>query len=169
MRDEYLNLRAAAGRIYDWDDIAGAVLSELEEDDGERRYRHVVVDEGQDFSPQMLKSLAAAIPKDGSLSFFGDMAQQIYGGGSLAPRRASRPSRCLGFRRNYRNTPEIADLGLAIANMPYYKGVPDMVEPDELNRRDHRRRWRSSTRSKARPILSSRQHGPPRRPAASGC
>jgi superfamily I DNA/RNA helicase len=36
------------------------------------------------------------------------------------------------FRRNYRNTPEIAALGLKIAAMPYYGDVPDMVEPDEF-------------------------------------
>lgn len=133
VRDEYLNLRAAAGRTYDWDDIAGAVLEQLEQDDGRRLYRHVVVDEGQDFSPQMLKSLAAAIPEDGSLTFFGDMAQQIYGR-QFSWRRAGLhvPHGVWEFRRNYRNTPEIADLGLAIAAMPYYKGVPDMVEPDEF-------------------------------------
>jgi hypothetical protein len=133
VRDEYLNLRAAAGRTYDWDDIAGAVLEELEQDATDRLYRHVVVDEGQDFSPQMLKSLAAAIPEEGSLTFFGDMAQQIYGR-QFSWRRAGLhvPHGVWEFRRNYRNTPEIADLGLAIAAMPYYKGVPDMVEPDEF-------------------------------------
>jgi AAA domain/UvrD-like helicase C-terminal domain len=133
VRDEYLNLRAASGRTYDWDDIAGAALGELEKDDGPRLYRHVVIDEGQDFSPQMLKSLAAAIPDDGSLTFFGDMAQQIYGR-QFSWRRAGLhvPHGVWEFQRNYRNTPEIADLGLAIAAMPYYKGVPDMVEPDEF-------------------------------------
>jgi superfamily I DNA/RNA helicase len=132
VRDEYRRLRAAAGMLYDWEDVAGAVLEELSGDDSERRYRHVVIDEGQDFSPQMLRSLAAAIPPDGSLSFFGDMAQQIYGR-QVSWNRAGLDVRAVWrFRRNYRNTPEIAALGLAIAAMPYYGEVPDMVEPDEF-------------------------------------
>lgn len=133
VRDEYLRLRAAAGRQYDWDDIAGAVLDEFEADDSKRMYKHIVIDEGQDFSPQMLRSLAAAIPADGSLTFFGDMAQQIYGR-QVSWRRAGLevPDGVWEFRRNYRNTPEIAGLGLAVAAMPYYGDVPDMVEPDEF-------------------------------------
>jgi superfamily I DNA/RNA helicase len=131
--EEYRRLRSEAGRRYDWDDLAGAVLEELQADENDRLYKHVVIDEGQDFSPQMLRSLAAAIPPEGSLTFFGDMAQQIYGrqvswkqAGLVVPHGVWR------FRRNYRNTPEIADLGLAIAAMPYYREVPDMVEPDEF-------------------------------------
>lgn len=133
VHEEYRRLRSEAGRRYDWDDLAGAVLEELGTDDDERLYKHVVIDEGQDFSPQMLRSLAAAIPPEGSLTFFGDMAQQIYGrqvswkqAGLVVPHGVWR------FRRNYRNTPEIAELGLAIAAMPYYREVPDMVEPDEF-------------------------------------
>jgi superfamily I DNA/RNA helicase len=131
--EEYRRLRSEAGRRYDWDDLAGAVLDELRADEGERLYRHVVIDEGQDFSPQMLRSLAAAIPPDGSLTFFGDMAQQIYGR-QVSWKQAGLevPHGVWRFRRNYRNTPEIADLGLAIAAMPYYREVPDMVEPDEF-------------------------------------
>ena len=129
----YRRLRSEIDRRYDWDDLAGAVIEELHADEGKRLYKHVVIDEGQDFSPQMLRSLAAAIPSDGSLSFFGDMAQQIYGrqvswkqAGLVVPHGVWR------FQRNYRNTPEIADLGLAIAAMPYYREVPDMVQPDEF-------------------------------------
>lgn len=133
VRDEYHRLRAAEGQLYDWDDMAGAVIEEFAADDSERMYRHVVIDEGQDFSPQMLRSLAAAVPPDGSLSFFGDMAQQIYGR-QVSWRRAGLevPHGVWEFRRNYRNTPEIAALGLAIAAMPSYGDVPDMVEPDEF-------------------------------------
>lgn len=75
----YKVLRSNAGKDYDWDDLAHGVLEEFGVDNDQRYYRHIVIDEGQDFSPMMLRSLAAAIPTDGSLSFFGDMAQQIYG------------------------------------------------------------------------------------------
>jgi superfamily I DNA/RNA helicase len=133
VRDEYHRLRAAAGKQYDWEDMAGAMIEELAGDDSTRMYRHVVIDEGQDFSPQMLRSLAAAIPPDGSLTFFGDMAQQIYGRQVSWSRAGLEvPHGVWKFHRNYRNTPEIAALGLAIAAMPYYGDVPDMVEPDEF-------------------------------------
>lgn len=127
--EEYLRLRTAAGKEFDWDDIANAVCEEFDKDSSRRFYRHVVIDEGQDFSPQMVRSLAMAIPSDGSLTFFGDMAQQIYG------RRMSWKSAGLNvqkvweFKENYRNTRQIAALGLAISTMPYYEGTPDLVEP----------------------------------------
>jgi superfamily I DNA/RNA helicase len=125
----YLDARKNAGKEYDWDDLAGAVYEELAADRNPRRYKHVVIDEGQDFSPQMIRSLATAIPTDGSLTFFGDMAQQIYG------RRLSWKSAGLSvakvwqFKENYRNTRQIAALGLAISGMPYFTDTPDMVEP----------------------------------------
>jgi superfamily I DNA/RNA helicase len=127
--EEYLRLRTTAGKDFDWDDIANGVCEEFDKDNSRRFYRHVVIDEGQDFSPQMIRSLAMAIPPEGSLSFFGDMAQQIYG------RRMSWKSAGLNvqkvweFRENYRNTKQIAALGLAISRMPYYEGTPDLVEP----------------------------------------
>ena len=133
VREEYLRLRLERGRSCDWDDVALAVLAELATDGDQRMYRHVVIDEGQDFSPVMLRSLAAAIPEDGSLTFFGDMAQQIYGR-QVSWRQAGLhvPDGVWKFKRNYRNTPEIAALGLAISGMPYFTDVPDMVEPDEF-------------------------------------
>jgi superfamily I DNA/RNA helicase len=129
---EYRALREKKGRAYDWDDIAVAARRELEADGGERYYRHVVIDEGQDFSPEMVRSLALAIPDDGSLTMFADVAQQIYG------RRLSWSDAGLGidepwrFERNYRNSPQVAALGLAIAEMPYFAGEPDMVAPTEF-------------------------------------
>ncbi|MCY3821356.1 MAG: AAA family ATPase [Gammaproteobacteria bacterium] len=65
----YLEHRARADKLYDWDDLASAVRRALGEDENARLYRHVVIDEGQDFSPEMLRSLAAAIPGNGSLTF----------------------------------------------------------------------------------------------------
>jgi superfamily I DNA/RNA helicase len=131
--EKYRELRASEhGRDYDWDDLAVATRRELEKDDGERIYRHVVIDEGQDFSPEMIRSLALAIPQGGSLTMFADVAQQIYG------RRISWADAGLDidapwrFEKNYRNSPQIAELGLAIAAMPYYAGEPDMVAPTEF-------------------------------------
>ena len=127
----YLNQRQHDGKSYDWNDLASAVIKELESDDGERRYRHVVIDEGQDFSPEMLRSLAAAIPDGGSLTFFGDIAQQIYGhrmswrnAGLLAPK-------IWQFKENYRNTKQISRLALSLAAMPSFPDDPDLVEPTD--------------------------------------
>lgn len=125
----YLNLRQHIGKKYDWDDIATSVCEELDADRSERRYKHIVIDEGQDFSPQMIRSLTKAIPADGSLTFFGDVAQQIYGH-RISWRDAGLDiKKVWEFKENYRNTKQIAKLGLAISKMRYFKGISDLVEP----------------------------------------
>lgn len=129
--ERYRRLRTARNKDYDWWDLSHAVLEELEDDAQPRLYRHVVIDEGQDFSPTMLRSLAAVIPEDGSLTFFGDMAQQIYGN-KMSWRSAGLQ---LGgreiwhFEENYRNTRQIARLALALADRPDFPDDPDLVEP----------------------------------------
>ena len=126
----YLERRTQAGKLYDWDDLAGAVRREFGDDGGNRLYRHVVIDEGQDFSPEMLRSLAIAIPGNGSLTFFGDIAQQIYGH-RMSWRNAGLNVRrgIWRFQENYRNTKQIARLALALAAMPHFPDDPDLVEP----------------------------------------
>lgn len=132
VREAYLRRREGAGKRYDWDDLASATKESLEEDAEPRRYRHVVIDEGQDFSPEMLRTMALAIPEEGSLTFFGDVAQQIYGRAVSWRTAGLRVSKVWEFTQNYRNSPQIAALALAIANMPYYEDQADMVAPDEF-------------------------------------
>lgn len=129
IRERYLAKRASQNRLYDWDDVAVTVSEQLGVDETAKRYKHIVIDEGQDLSPQMLRSLVSAVPSDGTITFFGDVAQQIYGqrvswrsAGLISPR-------VWKFSENYRNSAEIAALGLAIAQMEYYRGVEDMVAP----------------------------------------
>lgn len=126
---KYVEIRTNNGKMYDWDDIAVVLHKEFDEDTSPRRYRHIIVDEGQDFSPEMIRSLAAAIPEDGSFSFFGDVAQQIYGQ-RMSWRSAGLniPQQWL-FKENYRNTKQIALLGLGISRMPFFQDIPDLVEP----------------------------------------
>jgi superfamily I DNA/RNA helicase len=130
--ETYHRIRAENEYSYDWYDIATTVCEEFGKDEGPRKYRHIVIDEGQDFSPTMLRSLVAAIPADGSLTFFGDVAQQVYGG-RISWRQAgleiTAPWR---FERNYRNSPQIAKVGLAVADMPYFAEQADMVPPTEF-------------------------------------
>ena len=125
----YLSQRQRCGKSYDWSDLASAVLGELQIDQRGRRYRHVVIDEGQDFSPEMLRSLAAAIPKDGSLTFFGDIAQQIYGHRMSWRSAGLAATNIWQFKENYRNTRQISQLALALAAMPNFPDDPDLVEP----------------------------------------
>jgi len=132
VRDMYVVLREAAEKTYDWDDLASSVVDEMEVDDSELWYRHVVIDEGQDFSPEMLRSLALAIPASGCLTFFGDVAQQIYGRDVSWRTAGLKVSKVWEFTKNYRNSPEIANLALAIAAMPYYAEQADMVAPDDF-------------------------------------
>jgi superfamily I DNA/RNA helicase len=127
--DEYRKVRADSGKLYDWDDLAHAARLEMKGDTSTRRYKHIVIDEGQDFSPEMIRSLATSVPTDGSLTFFGDVAQQIYGHRVSWRSAGLTVSKVWQFRENYRNTRQIARLGLAISRMPYFKGLPDMVEP----------------------------------------
>jgi superfamily I DNA/RNA helicase len=125
----YQNLREQSGKKYDWDDLATAVCTELDADKSSRRYRHIVIDEGQDFSPEMIRSLTKAIPIDGSLTFFGDVAQQIYGHRMSWRSAGLSLTKVWEFKENYRNSKQIAKLALAISQMPYFKGVPDLIEP----------------------------------------
>lgn len=125
----YLSQRQGGGKFYDWYDLATVVRGELQADQSERRYRHVVIDEGQDFSPEMLRSLAAAIPEDGSLTFFGDIAQQIYGHRMSWRNAGLAPPQIWEFQENYRNTKQISQLALALAAMPRFPDDPDLVEP----------------------------------------
>jgi superfamily I DNA/RNA helicase len=127
--ESYIRHRAKSGYDYDFDDLASAAMRELDIDNGPRRYRHIVIDEGQDLSPEMIRSLVKAIPDDGSITFFGDVAQQIYGHRMSWRSAGLNPVRVWHFTENYRNSREIAALGLAISDMPYYAGVPDMVAP----------------------------------------
>lgn len=127
--ERYLRLREQGGKQYDWGDLASAVLSELRKDRSDRFYRHIVIDEGQDFSPEILRSLAAAIPPDGSLTFFGDIAQQIYGHRMSWRSAGLKPRRVWEFKDNYRNTRQIAHLALSLAEMPHFPDDPDLVEP----------------------------------------
>lgn len=125
----YLEQRGLGGKQYDWSDLASTVISELQADHGERLYRHVVIDEGQDFSPEMLRSLAAAIPRHGSLTFFGDIAQQIYGHRVSWRSAGLQAGKVWQFKENYRNTKQISQLALALADTPHFPDDPDLVEP----------------------------------------
>jgi superfamily I DNA/RNA helicase len=129
VHEAYLAIRVEQGFRYDLNDIAGAVSAAFDGDANARRYKHVIIDEGQDLSPIMLRALAKAVPAGGSLTFFGDIAQQIYGHRMSWRSAGLRPAKIWNFEENYRNTKEIAVLALAISRMPYYAEAADLVAP----------------------------------------
>jgi len=127
--EKYIQLREQAGKQYDWDDLASAVRNEFKNDNDSRLYKHIVIDEGQDFSPEMIRSIVKAISKDGSITFFGDIAQQIYGHRMTWRSAGLNVKKVWKFKDNFRNSKQIAKFGLAISKMPYFSGTADLVEP----------------------------------------
>jgi superfamily I DNA/RNA helicase len=123
----YIELREQAGRKYDWDDLAFYVHSELQEDDTERRYTHIIVDEGQDFSPMMIKSLVDAVADNGSFTFFGDVAQQIYGSRLSWRDSGIDVDKTWRFDMNYRNPATITEFAKDITESEYWQQNGDMV------------------------------------------
>lgn len=125
--EEYQNLRQTDEPKYDWDDLAFYVFRELQEDESERRYTHIIVDEGKDFSPMMIKSLVAATAKDGSFTFFGDVAQQIYGSRLSWRDSGINANKVWRFNVNYRNPESIIAFATAITETKYWREDSDMV------------------------------------------
>lgn len=126
--ESYLALRPTP---YDWDDIALYAYRELQSDDRPRMYDHIIVDEGQDFSPMMIKSLIAAVGENGSFSFFGDVAQQIYGS-RLSWRDSGihiTENKIWRFDKNYRNPATISAFAKDITYSVYWEKNSDMVDP----------------------------------------
>lgn len=105
---QYKEKRDELGYHYDWDDIATKVYDTLCSDTTPRRYSHVIVDEGQDFSPMMLKALTRAVAPGGSFTFFGDVAQRIYGNSISWKASGINTQKIWRFEHNYRNPQEIA-------------------------------------------------------------
>lgn len=125
---KYINLREKEGRKYDWDDLALYVFNELKNDCSERRYTHIIVDEGQDFSPMMIKSLVEAVADNGSFTFFGDVAQQIYGSRLSWRDSGIDINKIWRFNVNYRNPQTITTFSKSIIQNKYWKQDKDMIE-----------------------------------------
>lgn len=134
IRETYLAERVANGHPYDWAGLPSAVRGTLSADSTARWYKHIVVDEAQDLSPESIRSLAAAVPADGSLTLFADYAQQIYGQRVSWRSCGLKVTKAETFLDNYRNSPEIARLAIAMADMPHFKDSADLVEPRALRR-----------------------------------
>ncbi|MCO1593832.1 ATP-binding domain-containing protein [Micromonospora sp. RHAY321] len=129
IRTHYLAARTGSGLPYDWAGVPSAVRAALADDVQPRRYKHIVVDEAQDLSPEAIRSLAAAISADGSLTLFADYAQQIYGQRVSWRSCGLTVTKTEEFLDNYRNSPEIARLAIGMSQMPHFQDSADLVEP----------------------------------------
>ncbi len=129
--ERYLDIRNCNGKLYDWEDIAISVYENLINDNRDRKYTHIIIDEGQDFSPIMLKSLVNAIPVNGSFTFFGDVSQQIYGS-RLSWRNAGinvKDNPIWRFDANYRNPASVISFAKDITDMNIWQKDADMILP----------------------------------------
>ena len=127
--EKYIASRTASGMRYDWDDIAFHVCKDLQEDSSERLYRHIIVDEGQDLSPTMIRSLVALAAPDGSFTFFGDVAQQIYGSRLSWRDSGIKTNKVWSFDANYRNSGAVTDFAKDITESAYWQKSEDMIDP----------------------------------------
>ncbi|MFD7515075.1 3'-5' exonuclease [Streptomyces niveus] len=127
--EEYRERRATAGHLYDWPDIGMAVRGHLAADLRPRMYRHIIIDEGQDLAPEQIRSLVDAVDPDGSITFFGDYAQQIYGQAMSWRACGLKVRQVEQFKDNYRNSTAIANVAIALSSMPFFGKVDDLVAP----------------------------------------
>ncbi|MEV7545592.1 3'-5' exonuclease [Streptomyces sp. NPDC089915] len=127
--EEYRLHRTAAGLSYDWHDMAASVRDHQARDRGPRTYRHVIIDEGQDLSPEEIRSLAEVVDPEGSVTFFGDYAQQIYGQGMSWRACGLKVARVEMFKDNYRNSTAIAEFAIALSRLPFFGRTDELVPP----------------------------------------
>lgn len=134
---KYLECRTLADYLYDWDDIALYTYQELCEDNSDRRYSHIIIDEGQDFSPMMIKSLVKAVNPNGSFSFFGDVAQQIYGSRLSWRDSGIQTNKIWRFDVNYRNPASISDFAKDIMLNEYWQKMMMWLRQLRIPQKDH--------------------------------
>ncbi|ASU81597.1 hypothetical protein CDO52_01225 [Nocardiopsis gilva YIM 90087] len=127
--EHYREVRKSADYDFDWDDIAITVRHQLALDDSPRHYRHIVIDEGQDLSPEQIRSLADAAAPDGSVTFFGDYAQQIYGQAMSWKSCGLKVRKVERFQDNYRNSTAIANVAIALSSQPFFGKSDDLIAP----------------------------------------
>ena len=126
----YLNIRKLSGVLYDWEDLALHTYLELLDDDSPRRYKHIIIDEGQDFSPMMIKSLVNAVASGGSFTFFGDVAQQIYGNRLSWRDSGIQVQDVIKMNVNYRNPVSISAYSNEFMQNKYWVSSEDVIQSE---------------------------------------
>jgi hypothetical protein len=130
IRAEYLRVRNEKGFLYDWWELPTAVRAELADDERPRRYKHIVIDEGQDLPPEAIRSLVELVDPEGSLTMFADYAQQLYGQRNTYASAGLSIAAPEVFKENYRNSPGIARLAIEMSHLSHFSDSLDLVEPN---------------------------------------
>lgn len=106
---------SASGRI-DWSDLILRALALTESPTFIPPYSHIVVDEAQDLTYAQLSLIARLVtPETDSITLVADSAQRIYQSGfSWSDTGLNVRGRTVEFRRNYRNTRQIAEAACSL-------------------------------------------------------
>ena len=106
--ETYRRIMQANG-AYDVDTAMQNVVSLLTQGDAPRKYAHVVVDEGQDFSTPAYRVIRALVDEgDNDIFIVGDAQQRIYGHTAVLSKCGIRiQGRARKLRINYRTTEQI--------------------------------------------------------------
>jgi len=134
---EEIRIQLAQRQLTTIEDAVHDAIAELTKDAlGSRKYRAVVVDEGQDFGPEMLQLLRSIVKtQENDLFIVGDAHQRIY-------RRKAVLSKCgidvrgrsRKLKINYRTTEEIRNFATSVL-----EGVPiDDLDAGEDGSKDYR-------------------------------
>lgn len=106
--EEYINIRKSKGYKYDWSDIAYYFNEVVKSGSIKGEYKHIIIDEAQDFSPMMIQSIVNYIKDCGSILYLGDRAQQIYGKGKMSWKKLGlKISKVYTLEENHRNSKQI--------------------------------------------------------------
>jgi len=108
-----------------WTDVPIRALAAWDAADEPPRYRAVVIDEGQDCTPVMIRLARRLISSSGQLTVLADPAQEIYDCGFQWTQRELRPrgGNTRWLRKTYRTTREVFDLA-----RPLLEDDPDLAD-----------------------------------------
>ncbi len=115
---------------------AGRYILELGKQYNLPKYKYIFIDEGQDFSPSVLKALISLLDKDGVLLYLGDSTQEIYGSRlSWKELGLSVRNKITRLNKNFRNTIEIGNFAVDIlAHSKLDMDEEDVLYPKDMLR-----------------------------------
>ena len=115
---------------------AGRYILELGRNYALPKYKNIFIDEGQDFSPSVLKALVSLLDEDGMLLYLGDATQEIYGSRlSWKSVGLSVRNRITRLNKNFRNTIEIGNFAIDILDHSnFYLDTDEVLYPKDMVR-----------------------------------
>lgn len=132
---KYLKLLKADKYDCDYQNEAQLVQQILREQPDKYRWRNIIIDEGQDFSPVVIRTVVQMLEPGGTLLYLGDTAQEIYGTKmswknlGLEVQDITRLGTC------YRNTVEIGAFAIDILRSEYWdKSTEEVIYPGNMTR-----------------------------------